>query len=131
MTPNTNVIWIQNTHKHSIWFNWHTPIQRDYSNSSTYQMNQQLILVEINRIKKHRDQMLYEWSNWKWCITSIPKSARFIISAQLFIRWPLESIIDWLKFNPFKLKAIVLRPKKKCRLRELLKLGYWKMTRPK
>ena len=45
--------------------------------------------------------------------------------AQLLIRWPEESMMDWLKFNPFKLKAIVLThkgiyPKKKCKLRELL-----------
>jgi hypothetical protein len=28
------------------------------------------------------------------CITSIPRSARLMISAQLFIRWPEESMID-------------------------------------
>ena len=27
------------------------------------------------------------------------------------IRWPLESRMDWLKFKPFKLKAIVLTPR--------------------
>uniref|UniRef100_R7W671 Uncharacterized protein n=1 Tax=Aegilops tauschii TaxID=37682 RepID=R7W671_AEGTA len=51
---------------------------------------------------------------------------------------------DWLKLKPFRLKAIVLIPKavnqipttgqaakKKCKERELLKLAYWKINRPK
>jgi len=54
------------------------------------------------------------------------------------------SMDDSLKLSPFKLKAIVLTPnavhhipmtghaaKKKCKLRELLKLAYWKIRRPK
>ena len=66
------------------------------------------------------------------------KVCAFRISAQLKIRWPLESRMDWLKFKPFKLKAIVLTPsavnqipitgqaaKKKCKLRELLKEAYY------
>jgi hypothetical protein len=49
-----------------------------------------------------------------------------------------------LKLNPFRLKAIVERPRevnqipttghaarKKCRERELLKDAYWKIRRPK
>lgn len=63
----------------------------------------------------------------------LPKLARLIISAQVFNTRPFESTTDWLKFNPFKLNAIVDNPKavnqipitgqaakKKCNERELL-----------
>merc|ERR1712146_634006 len=78
------------------------------------------------------------------CITSISKLARFKISAQVLITRPWLSTIDWLKLKPFKLNAIVEIPKavnqipitgqaakKKCKERELLKLAYWKIKRPK
>ena len=78
------------------------------------------------------------------CITSIPRSARFRISAHVFIRCPSVSTRDSLKFRPFRLKAIVDTPrdvnqipitghaaKKKCRLLELLKLPYWNINLPK
>jgi hypothetical protein len=67
-----------------------------------------------------------------------------ITSAQLGTTRPWLSEIDWLKLNPFRLNAIVLTPKlvnqipttghnakKKCKLRLLLKLAYWKIKRPK
>ena len=51
---------------------------------------------------------------------------------------------DWLRFRPFKLKAMVATPiavnqipttghaaRKKCSARELLKEAYWKIRRPK
>jgi hypothetical protein len=66
------------------------------------------------------------------------------MSAHVFIRCPSESTRDSLKFRPFRLKAIVDTPrevnqipttghaaKKKCRLRELLKLPYWNISLPK
>ena len=78
------------------------------------------------------------------CITSIPRFARLMISAHVLITRPWESTTDWLKLNPFRLNAIVDRPrdvnqipitghaaKKKCRERELLKDAYWKISRPK
>jgi hypothetical protein len=67
-----------------------------------------------------------------------------MMSAQVFNTRPFESTTDWLKFNPFKLNAIVDNPKavnqipitgqaakKKCNERELLKEAYWKIKRPK
>ena len=67
-----------------------------------------------------------------------------MMSAQEFNTRPCESTIDWLKFKPFRLNAIVDRPKavnqipttghaarKKCSERELLKLAYWKISLPK
>ncbi|KAF5790922.1 hypothetical protein HanXRQr2_Chr09g0388791 [Helianthus annuus] len=67
-----------------------------------------------------------------------------MISAQVLITRPWLSTTDWLKLKPFRLKAIVLIPKavnqipttgqaarKKCKERELLKLAYWKINRPK
>jgi hypothetical protein len=67
-----------------------------------------------------------------------------MMSAQVLIVRPLESKIDWLKLNLFKLNAIVEIPravnqiqitgkaaKKKCNDRELLKDAYWKINRPK
>ena len=78
------------------------------------------------------------------CITSKPRLARFKMSAQVLTTRPCESMIDWLKLNPFKLNAMVdipiavnqipttgHAPKKKCKARELLKLAYWKIRRPK
>jgi len=66
------------------------------------------------------------------------------MSAQVFNTRPCESTTDWLKFKPFKLKAIVDKPKavnqipitgqaakKKCNERELLNEAYWKIKRPK
>jgi hypothetical protein len=60
----------------------------------------------------------------------------------MLITRPWLSTIDWLKLKPFKLNAIVeipkavnqilqLAAKKKCKERELLKLAYWKIKRPK
>jgi hypothetical protein len=70
--------------------------------------------------------------------------ALLIISAQVFKTRPWLSTTDWLKLNPFKLNAIVDKPKavnqipitgqaakKKCNERELLKEAYWKIKRPK
>src|SRR4028119_1927842 len=78
------------------------------------------------------------------CMTSIPKLARLMTSAQVLMTRPCESITDWLKLKPFKLNAIVEIPKevnqipttghapnKKCKERLLLKLAYWKIKRPK
>jgi hypothetical protein len=66
------------------------------------------------------------------------------MSAHVLITRPWLSTIDWLKLKPFKLNAIVEIPKavnqipitghaakKKCNERELLKLAYWKIKRPK
>ena len=78
------------------------------------------------------------------CMTSMPRPARFRMSAHVLMTWPSRSWMDWLKLNPFRLKAMVLTPsavnqmpttgqaaRKKCRLRLLLKLAYWKIRRPK
>jgi len=67
-----------------------------------------------------------------------------MMSAQVFSTRPCESTTDWLKLKPFKLNAIVDKPKavnqipitgqaakKKCNERELLKEAYWKIRRPK
>ena len=74
----------------------------------------------------------------------LPRLARLMISAQEFNTRPCESTIDWLKLKPFKLNAIVDKPKavnqipttghaakKKCNERELLNDAYWKIKRPK
>jgi len=67
-----------------------------------------------------------------------------MMSAHVLRTRPCESTTDWLKFKPFKLNAIVDRPKavnqipitgqaakKKCNERELLNEAYWKIRRPK
>jgi len=64
-----------------------------------------------------------------------------MMSAQVFNTRPLASTTDWLKLKPFKLKAIVDRPKavnqipttghaarKKCNERELLNDAYWNLV---
>jgi hypothetical protein len=45
------------------------------------------------------------------CITSIPRLARFTISAHVLITRPFESTTNWLKLNPLRLKAIVKIPR--------------------
>jgi hypothetical protein len=45
------------------------------------------------------------------CITSIPRPARFKMSAQVLTTCPSLDWIDWLKLNPFRLNAMVLTPK--------------------
>ena len=41
------------------------------------------------------------------CMTSIPKSSRLIMSAQVLMTRPSESMTAWLKLNPLRLKAMV------------------------
>ena len=41
------------------------------------------------------------------CITSKPRLALFKTSAQVLITRPEEVTIDWLKFRPLRLKAMV------------------------
>ena len=78
------------------------------------------------------------------CITSMPRLARLITSAQVVITLLWASRTDWLKLKPFRLKAMVLMPRlvnqlpttgqaarKKWRLRLLLKEAYRKIRRPK
>lgn len=78
------------------------------------------------------------------CITSNPRFARLIMSAHEEITRALESTILWLKFSPFRLKAIVEIPNDvnqipitgntanaKCKERELLNELYCHSRRPK
>lgn len=76
-------------------------------------------------------------------ITSIPRLAWLIISAQVLITRPWLPTTDWLKLKSFMLKATVLIPKevnqipimgqaikKKWKEQKLLKLAYCIINRP-
>ena len=70
-----------------------------------------------NNISERSLIMRYWCANDAWIvlITSIPKSARLIISAQLFIRWPLESIIFPPNIGNFHSKLIFQHQKIICK----------------